>query len=311
SHPNRSTVVDKKREVTLTIKEVGDAAAGTLRGYGSVYGNIDSAGDIMAPGCFAKSINDRASAGKKFPFLYQHNWDDPIGVIEVIKEDFRGLLIEVQLNLDTQKGRDTYSLVKQGAISGLSVGFLIVKDEVDGRGVRTIREGKLMEVSAVTFPCNEEALIESVKRLAFNGDTKMKFSNSTKQIDDALAAVNSLVKSHEDDTLTQKQFEVSIASITTLLTAAKSAAIGRGDEPQKSSDGEDDDALDKSTEAVEEADTKADADEPPEEKLMLDFDFNDDPEINPDEYEVAESDISDEEAMKSLKHSIELFTKTL
>jgi uncharacterized protein len=54
------------------------------------------------------------------------------------------------------------SLVKAGAIDGLSIGYRTVKS-MDRNGKRVILQAELWEVSLVTFPMNEMARIDAVK----------------------------------------------------------------------------------------------------------------------------------------------------
>ena len=54
-----------------------------------------------------------------------------------------------------------------GALDGMSIGFRADPQKQgyneNKRGVRTLKEVDLMEISLVTFPMNEEAMVESVK----------------------------------------------------------------------------------------------------------------------------------------------------
>jgi len=54
-----------------------------------------------------------------------------------------------------------------GALDGMSIGFRADPDKQgyneNKRGTRTLKEVDLMEISLVTFPMNERALIENVK----------------------------------------------------------------------------------------------------------------------------------------------------
>ena len=71
--------------------------------------------------------------------------------------------------MDLQLARDVFSNVKFGAIGGLSIGFITAKDDFDEKtGVRLIKEVRLFEVSVVTFPANELALIDSIKTKYFS-----------------------------------------------------------------------------------------------------------------------------------------------
>jgi HK97 family phage prohead protease len=140
--------------------EIKASAEGVIEGYGSVFGNVDSYGDIVVAGAFAQTLKgDRAPA-----MLWQHNPDEPIGVWTEVREDKRGLVVKGQLALGTQRGREALELIKMGALSGLSIGYSTVKSSFDEQsGIRSLLELDLWEVSPVTFPANEAARITSAK----------------------------------------------------------------------------------------------------------------------------------------------------
>ncbi len=104
---------------------------------------------------------------RKVKLLSQHKTDEPIGVFTEIYEDQKGLYVKGQLAMGTQKGRETYELLKMGALDGMSIGFKADPTKQsyneNKRGVRTLKEVDLMEISLVTFPMNEQAMVQSVK----------------------------------------------------------------------------------------------------------------------------------------------------
>lgn len=138
------------------VKE--DENIGYITGYGSVFGNVDSYGDIVVKGAFSKSIEQKMPA-----LLLQHNPSDVAGIWKVAKEDKNGLYLEGELNLKVQKAREMYELLKQGALKGMSIGFNTVDSEYNNEGKRLIKEVNLWEVSLVTFPANVAAQINGVK----------------------------------------------------------------------------------------------------------------------------------------------------
>lgn len=138
------------------IKEENDI--GTVTGYGSIFGVVDTYNDIVVKGAFEKSLKSRMPA-----MLLQHNTSDVIGVWKVAKEDKNGLFLEGEINLKVQKGREIYELLKQGALKGMSIGFQTMDSEYNNEGKRLLKEIDLWEVSIVTFPANTAANIDSVK----------------------------------------------------------------------------------------------------------------------------------------------------
>ncbi len=143
---------------------------GIFTGYGSIFGNEDQGNDVMQKGAFTKSLVNRPVS--KVKMLYQHKTDEPIGVFTDMYEDSKGLFVKGQLAMGTQKGREAYELLKMGALDGMSIGFRADPEKQgyneNKRGVRTLKEVDLMEISLVTFPMNESALIETVKGNAKN-----------------------------------------------------------------------------------------------------------------------------------------------
>ena len=144
---------------------------GLFSGYASVFGELDSYRDIVRPGAFQKSLDTFASKGRSVPILWQHMASDPIGVYTKMQEDGRGLHVEGQLNMDVQKGREAYSLLKQGALSGISIGYSTVKETYDPKsGVRDLLELRLYEGSLVTFPACDSARVSDVKSILALGN---------------------------------------------------------------------------------------------------------------------------------------------
>lgn len=139
---------------------------GTFSGYGSVFGVLDSYDDIVAPGCFVKSLAAHKTANDMPAMLWQHNSDEPIGVYTSMVEDSYGLKVDGQLCLDTQLGREAYALLKMGAIKGLSIGYCTIAYNYDQKeDVRTLTEVDLWECSLVTFPACTAAQVSSVKSI--------------------------------------------------------------------------------------------------------------------------------------------------
>lgn len=138
-------------------------AEGRIEGYGTVFEVPDLEGDIIAPGAFAASLERHRQAGSAPRLLWQHDPTQPIGRWVEVREDARGLRLTGQLALDIQAGREAYALLKQGALDGLSLGFLIRRAESAGPGQRRILEADLLECSPVTFPCHPDARVLTVK----------------------------------------------------------------------------------------------------------------------------------------------------
>lgn len=145
----------EKKSFELRIKEVSDE--GLVEGYLSVFGVVDLQNDKIIKGAFKQSLAEK----KKFPLLWQHDFSTPIGIFTG-REDDTGLFITAELNMNTVKGREAQALLKQGAISGLSIGYQPVVASYEG-DVRILKQVDLWEGSVVTFPANPKAVVTCVK----------------------------------------------------------------------------------------------------------------------------------------------------
>lgn len=153
------------KQIAFKAQDVKDD--GSFTGYGSVFGNVDSYREIVAPGAFKSSILRLKEAGEVLPVLWQHNPDQPIGGYTEMAEDERGLkMTGFLLKDDVALAREAYALMKARVVKGLSIGYYVPKggDSYDEKsGIRTLHEVDLRETSVVTFPANEQAQVENVK----------------------------------------------------------------------------------------------------------------------------------------------------
>lgn len=137
-------------------------ARGEFEGYASVFGMMDLGHDVVMPGAFRESIERRGIGGIKL--LWQHDPAQPLGVWTSLEEDSRGLFVRGALDLCQPKSREVLSLLKQGALDGLSIGYRTEIDRKDPEtGLRRLERIDLWEISLVTFPLLPQARVRSVK----------------------------------------------------------------------------------------------------------------------------------------------------
>jgi HK97 family phage prohead protease len=149
----------EKKYFKFEIKKFEDN--GEFEGYASVFGIVDYGGDIVESGAFTKTLKEK----KEFPLLWYHDPRQPVGMVTAEKEDEKGLKIKGTLDLNIEKAKELYSLIKKfgkKVIQGLSIGYDVIKQSWEG-DTRHLKELKLWEVSLATFPMNPEAVITSVK----------------------------------------------------------------------------------------------------------------------------------------------------
>lgn len=152
----------KQGAPVLELKSLGED--GQISGYGSVFGNRDSYGDVVVEGAFKRSLAEHRRNKTRPKMFWQHDMHQPIGSWTEMAEDSTGLLVTGQLNMEVQKGREAYALLKAGDIDGLSIGYRVVKAlDDEAEGVILLKELSLVEVSVVSMPANTSATVSAVK----------------------------------------------------------------------------------------------------------------------------------------------------
>lgn len=157
----------------LEIKSEEGDPEGTIRGYGSVFGAVDSYGEMTVAGCFKKSLARWRKEKRPIKMLWNHSSLEPIGGWYEFEEDEKGLALVGRLNLEVARARETYSLIKAREIDGLSIGYFEVKVDPfdwDSDEPRKLYELDLREVSPVTFPALREAQLDPVKAKRMRGE---------------------------------------------------------------------------------------------------------------------------------------------
>lgn len=130
----------------------GQTQPGHFSGYAAIFNEPDENGDVIERGAFAASLSRRLD-GPAVKLLWQHDPMEPIGIWEEIREDARGLYVHGRLLTDIRRGAEAASLLKAGALDGLSIGFRAVTAEKNQTtGQRHLVEIDLWEISLVTFP---------------------------------------------------------------------------------------------------------------------------------------------------------------
>ncbi len=171
-------------QADFEFKFATGAKDGTFSGYGAIFGNVDSYGDRIDQGAFKSSLRDWEAKGKLPPMLLQHGGffgpvDDmlPVGKWTSMEENSKGLKVEGELfAIGTDRGQLIYEGMKAGSLDGLSIGYRAKKYTVGTKPTeptRTLHEVELRELSIVTFPANDKALVGSVKAAEIDAITTL------------------------------------------------------------------------------------------------------------------------------------------
>jgi uncharacterized protein len=138
---------------------------GLFTGYASLFGKRDATGDIVMPGAFVASIKKRGADNIRM--LFQHDPAEPVGTWLDIHEDERGLFVQGRLDKNVQRGSELFSLLENGGLDGLSIGFKTISAKQDRvTNTRKLLIIDLWEISLVTFPMLEGARVSAVKSRA-------------------------------------------------------------------------------------------------------------------------------------------------
>ncbi len=170
----------RKQRVPFAYKAEDVTEEGKFKGYASVFGNMDSYREIVAPGAFKDHLAVWKATGDPMPVLWQHRAGEPIGGSDVLEEDAKGLFTEGWLlKNEIPQAKIAHTLMKRRIVRGLSIGYYVRADSWDQKErILTLTKVDLVEYSVVTFPANEAALIDDVKfRGGANCDTIRAFED--------------------------------------------------------------------------------------------------------------------------------------
>lgn len=133
---------------------------GYVEGLGAAFNNVDFGGDRILRGAFQKTLSGRNGV----PMLLYHDMRRPVGKWSELSESDDGLLVKGKISIKTREGGEAYELVKDGALSGLSIGYDVPKDGKRMAGkVRELLDLILHEVSLVTIGMNPDAGVTGFK----------------------------------------------------------------------------------------------------------------------------------------------------
>lgn len=140
-----------------------------VSGYLAVFGNIDSDGDILMKGCFAKSIRERgpqSATNGKIAFLFMHDVKDPIGKFTTLKEEDYGLYFEAILDEGVPSADRVLIQLKSGTLNQFSIGFQYIWDKCEwdqNSEALIVKEVNLFEGSVVTLAANDMTYFAGMK----------------------------------------------------------------------------------------------------------------------------------------------------
>lgn len=215
---------------TIELKADGN---GKIAGYFSTYEKTpDSYGDIIEPGAFEKTIEARKASGHPFPICFNHDFSSVIGSCEVTSEE-KGPFMSGTF-LDTQLAQDVRKMVQSGAIYQFSFAYDVLRrrdpdDEEKKNGVTNVlQEVEVYEISVVTVPANQNAIITDIK--SYCEAVKSGRRNSKKDaeaIREAISLLQGVLDEKESDEAEENESKSNEASeeTTASVNSVKAADL--------------------------------------------------------------------------------------
>ncbi len=143
----------KDQIIKLSAENV--AEDGTFIGYASTFGTINCYGEYVEKGAYTDTIS--ALGDNKLPMLWTHNDEEPIGYFTELEQDDIGLKVKGTLLInDIAKAKEVHSLIKNGVVTGMSIGGYVKDYDNKNDALLAI---DLREISVCTFPADGNARI--------------------------------------------------------------------------------------------------------------------------------------------------------
>jgi len=140
--PKPDLVVRKAENAATTLSFSASSETPVERWFGT---------EILSHDKAAVRLN-RANGGV-MPLLFNHDWSDPIGMVDTARTNDGRLMVEAHL-FDTARAKEIATMV-DGGLRNISIGYQIhsVEEEVKS-ATYTARDWEPMEVSIVTVPAD-------------------------------------------------------------------------------------------------------------------------------------------------------------
>lgn len=149
---------------------------GIVEAIVSVFGNVDSYGDVVVAGAFAEDLAEWAKSGDPIPAIWAHEWFDPfmhIGEVIEAAETEKGLRVKFRLDIDDNPtAAQAYRLLKARRVTQFSFAYDVLDagweaytDEATGKQyeVYELRKLHIIEVGPCLVGANRETELLSAK----------------------------------------------------------------------------------------------------------------------------------------------------
>jgi HK97 family phage prohead protease/HK97 family phage major capsid protein len=192
--------MDKKFFITSDDIAVKGVSEKTLKiaGYANTS-DKDRTGDIVVPEAWAKGIENF----RRNPILlYQHDHGKPIGKVNSVTVDKKGIFVEASVSEAAEKQHGVKTLISDGVLKSFSVGFRVKDADYDKRtDTFFIKDVELLEISVVSVPANQNSLFSI--RKSFEDDSS--YAEFKKQFEHSQDAAEKTLEASEKEAEDQKE----------------------------------------------------------------------------------------------------------
>ncbi len=199
------------------IKELPKAEDGIesifISGYASVNAP-DRDGDVVPSSVWEKGMTNYL---KNPIILAHHDHRDPIGRMVEHKIDDKGLWIKARISA----AAEIFNLIKDNVVTAFSVSFRVLDAEYNAvTELFIIKELELIEISAVSVPCNQDTLFSLSK--SFDNDKEYQLFKT--QFAPTSDSAKGLETSKVAESTTSKEIGMDPKELQALLDAAANKA---------------------------------------------------------------------------------------
>jgi HK97 family phage major capsid protein/HK97 family phage prohead protease len=199
----------------LTASDTGE-----ISGIAWPFGSADRVGDVIQKGAFDQPAS--------LPMLFAHDQGQVVGVWDQISETPEGLSVKGRLLVDdVERAREVRAMIRAGAVTGLSIGFVTKAADRHPKG-RTIKSLALHEISVVAVPCHPGAQITSLKStIPTNKETPVENEDP---------AITAKTPANDAPVIDTKKFEALLSRLDKLEAKGNrpgAPAIAQGDDTDK------------------------------------------------------------------------------
>lgn len=136
-----------------------------IEGYALVFNIEDRSKDIFP---FDVIIQQP----KEIVCLWNHQHNDPIGLVKYCIADNIGLRVGIEINPPMHRKDHITALLNNKLNRHFSIGFRIIKSYKDFM-IRYLQEIELLEISIVSVPCQALAIIDTIKYLKYSENNNL------------------------------------------------------------------------------------------------------------------------------------------